>query len=101
VSRHEGRTAVITGAALGLGREYARHLASEGRGSSSPTSRLQTRRGSSSRTRGAEALVVPFRLLNGTEARWVVVPGGTAARRVAVVLPGGVALAALPTLLAG
>jgi NAD(P)-dependent dehydrogenase (short-subunit alcohol dehydrogenase family) len=30
VSRHEGRTAVITGAALGLGREYARHLASEG-----------------------------------------------------------------------
>jgi 3-oxoacyl-[acyl-carrier protein] reductase len=29
VSRHEGRTAVITGAAFGLGREYARHLASE------------------------------------------------------------------------
>jgi NAD(P)-dependent dehydrogenase (short-subunit alcohol dehydrogenase family) len=26
VSRHEGRTAVITGAALGLGREYARRL---------------------------------------------------------------------------
>jgi hypothetical protein len=50
---------------------------------------------------GAEALVVPFRLLNGTEARWGWVPGGTAARRVAVVLPGGVALAALPTLLAG
>ena len=45
---------------------------------------------------GAEALVVPFRLLNGTEARWGWVPGGTAARRVAVVLPGGVALAALP-----
>jgi NAD(P)-dependent dehydrogenase (short-subunit alcohol dehydrogenase family) len=30
VSRHEGRTAVITGAALGLGREYARHPASQG-----------------------------------------------------------------------
>jgi hypothetical protein len=29
VSRHKGRAAVITGAALGLGRDYARRLASE------------------------------------------------------------------------
>jgi NAD(P)-dependent dehydrogenase (short-subunit alcohol dehydrogenase family) len=29
VSRHEGRTTVISGAALGLGRDYARRVASE------------------------------------------------------------------------
>jgi NAD(P)-dependent dehydrogenase (short-subunit alcohol dehydrogenase family) len=36
---HEGRTAVVAGATRGLGRQYARQLAGEGRGSSSPTSR--------------------------------------------------------------
>ena len=41
MSRHQGRPAVLTGAALGLGRQSARQLAGEGRGSSSPTSRPQ------------------------------------------------------------
>jgi NAD(P)-dependent dehydrogenase (short-subunit alcohol dehydrogenase family) len=58
VSRHEGRAAVLTETALGLGREYARRLASERAriiiADVAPTDR--TRR--LVRTR-AEALVVP------------------------------------------